>query len=478
MAVAAVVAFAANGAAAQSGEPIKIGFSMAMTGGLGPNGKSALLAQKIWEEDVNAKGGLLGRPVKLIYYDDQSNPATVPGIYTKLLDVDKVDLVIGPYATAQIAPAMPIVIQRNKLFIGLLGLAVNSEFNYPKYFVMIPSGPDPKIAFTKGFFDAAMAQTPKPTTVAIVAADQEFSKNASDGARENAKKAGLKVVYDKSYPPSTTDFAPIVRAIQATNPDLVVLCSYPPDSVGLVRSINEIGFKPKMIGGAMVGPQATALKTQLGPALNGFVNYDFWLPVPKMMFPGVEALIKKYQARAPAEGVDLLGYYMAPWGYAQLQVLAQAIEATKGLEDKKLADFIRANSFKTVLGDVRFGKNGEWAESRVLQVQFHDIKGNDVEQFRTMGTQTLLTPEAYNSGHVIYPARKGEVRRGHAQKEAVMRAALRPSFAPRSGWRRASFIYRPVSPRMPRPREALARVRRRSDSPRLVALSPCSLRSS
>jgi branched-chain amino acid transport system substrate-binding protein len=408
LAVAAVVACAADGAAAQSGEPIKIGFSMAMTGGLAANGKSALLAQKIWEEDINAKGGLLGRPIKLIFYDDQSNPATVPGIYTKLLDVDKVDLLIGPYATAQIAPAMPIVIQRNKLFIGLLGLAVNTEFNYANYFAMIPSGPDPKPSFTKGFFDTAMAQTPKPQSVAIVAADQEFSRNASDGARENAKKAGLKIVYDKSYPPSTTDFAPIVRAIQATNPDLVVLCSYPPDSVGLVRSINEIGFKPKMVGGAMVGPQATALKTQLGPALNGFVNYDFWLPVPKMMFPGVEALIKKYQARAPAEGVDLLGYYMAPWGYAQLQVLQQAIEATKSLEDKKLADFIRANSFKTVLGDVRFGKNGEWAESRVLQVQFHDVKGNDVEQFRTMGTQTLLTPEAYNSGNVIFPFEKAK----------------------------------------------------------------------
>ncbi len=75
--------------------PIKIGSSMAMTGGLGPNGKSALLAQKIWEEDINAKGGLLGRPVKLVYYDDQTNPSTVPGIYSKLLDVDKVDLIIG-----------------------------------------------------------------------------------------------------------------------------------------------------------------------------------------------------------------------------------------------------------------------------------------------------------------------------------------------------------------------------------------------
>src|SRR5438046_8230545 len=98
--LAACAAFAwIGGAAGQSKEPIKIGYSMALTGGLAPNGKSALLAQKIWEEDVNAKGGLLGRPVKLIYYDDKSSPAEVPAIYTKLLDVDKVDLVIGPYAT-------------------------------------------------------------------------------------------------------------------------------------------------------------------------------------------------------------------------------------------------------------------------------------------------------------------------------------------------------------------------------------------
>jgi branched-chain amino acid transport system substrate-binding protein len=388
---------------AQSGEAIKIGFSMALTGGLAPNGKSALLAQKIWEEDINAKGGLLGRPVKLIYYDDKSSPAEVPSIYTKLLDIDKADLIIGPYATAMIAPAMPIVIQRKKTFIGLLGLAVNTEFNYPNYFAMIPSGPDAKPAFTKAFFDVAMAQDTKPQTVAIVAADQEFSRNAADGARENAQKLKLKIVYDKTYPPSTTDFAPIVRAIQATNPDLLVICSYPPDSVGMVRAINEIGFKPKMIGGGMVGLQATAIKTQLGPLLNGFTNYDFWLPVPKMDFPGVADLIKRYQARAAAEGVDPLGYYMAPWGYAQLQVLQQAVEGTKSLDDAKLGDYIRGNTFKTVVGDVKFGAKGEWAESRVLQVQFQHIKGNDVGQFKDISTQVVVSPAQYESGKVIYP---------------------------------------------------------------------------
>ncbi|MDO8533778.1 MAG: amino acid ABC transporter substrate-binding protein [Xanthobacteraceae bacterium] len=395
-------------AQAPSGNPIKIGYSMAMTGGLGPNGKSALLAQKIWEEDTNAKGGLLGRPVKLIYYDDQTNPSTVPGIYTKLIDVDKVDLIIGGYGTNMLAPAMPVVMQKGKVFIGLLGLGVNTEFKYPKYFVMIPSGPDPKPSFTKGFFDTAVAQNPKPKTVAIVAADAEFSVNASDGARTNAKAAGIEIVYDKRYPPTTTDFAPIVRAIQATNPDLVVICSYPPDSVGMVRAVNEVGFKPKMIGGAMVGLQNTAIKTSLGPLLNGFTNYDFWLPVPKLIFPGVADFMNKYQARAAAEGVDPLGYYMAPQAYSQLQVLQQAVEGTKSLNDDKIADYIRTSTFKTVLGDVKFDKSGEWAQSRVLQVQFQNVKGNDAAQFKEMGTQIVLTPTEYSSGKVIYPYDKAK----------------------------------------------------------------------
>src|SRR6184192_1990287 len=105
-------------AAAQSGQPIRIGYSMSLTGGLAPNGKSALLAQQIWEEDTNAKGGMLGRSVKLIYYDDKSSPSEIPSIYTKLLDIDKVDLIIGAYGTALTAPAMPIVIQRKKTFVG------------------------------------------------------------------------------------------------------------------------------------------------------------------------------------------------------------------------------------------------------------------------------------------------------------------------------------------------------------------------
>ena len=199
-----------------------------------------------------------------------------------------------------------------------------------------------------------------------------------------------------------------MRAIQATNPDVVVVCSYPPDSVGIVRAVNEIGFKPKMIGGAMVGLQATAIKTQLGPLLNGWTNYDFWLPVPKMHFAGVDELMKTYQSKAQAEGVDPLGYYMAPWAYAQLQVLQQAVEATKSLDDAKLAEHIRTHTFTTVVGDVKFGAKGEWAQSRVLQVQFQNVKSGDVDQFRDVSTQVVVAPAADESGKLIYPYEKAK----------------------------------------------------------------------
>jgi len=399
-----------NGAAAQSGDPIKIGFSMALTGPLAANGKQALLGMKIWEEEINAKGGLLGRPVKLIYYDDQSNPSTVPGIYTKLMDVDKADIVVGPYATNMMAPAMPVVMQKGKVFLTLFGLDVNHEFQYPKYFSMLPTGLDTKTSFTDGFFQVAAAQNPKPTTVGLVAADAEFSNNACEGARENAKKYGFKVAYDKTYPPSTTDFTPIVRAVQAANPDIVVVCSYPLDSVGMLKAVNEVGYKPKMIGGAMVGLQATAFKNQLGPLLNGIVNYETWVPDQKMTFPGTDDFFKKYQARAGAEGVDPLGYYLGGWGYADLQVIGEAIAATKSLNDDKLAEYLSKTSFPTIMGNIKFGKGGEWEKGRMLQVQYHDIKpGAGLDTWRGMDYQIVLTPSDYKTGNVIYPYEKAKM---------------------------------------------------------------------
>jgi branched-chain amino acid transport system substrate-binding protein len=409
LALAAGAMFVVSGAQAQDKQPIKIGFGQSLTGFLSPNGKQALLGAEIWRDRVNKAGGLLGRQVELVYYDDKSSPQEVPGIYTKLLDVDKVDLVVSGYATNQVAPAMPVIVRKNKTFISLFALDVNAQFKYPRYFSVLPTGPETKTSFTEGFFAVAAQQNPKPKTVAMAFADAEFSVNACDGARENAKKGGYTIVYDKSYPPppKTTDFTPVVRALQAANADLVIICSYPADSVGIVEAANEIGLKPKMFGGAMVGLQALVFKNKLKAKLNGIVNYETWVPDKKQMYEGTEAFFKEYQEKAKAAGVDPLGYYLGGWGYAQFQILEQAIKGANSIDDEKLAAYLMKGTFKTVMGTIKFGAKGEWAEGKMLQVQYHDITdASDLETWRGMTYQTVLTPGNLKTGSVIYPYEK------------------------------------------------------------------------
>ena len=395
-------------ALAQSNGPIKIGFSLALTGPLAPNGKQALLGAKIWQEEINAKGGLLGRKVEFVNYDDQSNPANIPGIYTKLLDIDKVDLVNGPYGTNLVAPAIPIVMQKGKVLIGLFALDGNKEFHYSRYFSMISAGPNPSRSFTDGYFEVAAQQKPKPETVALVAEDAEFARNACEGARENTKTYGFKIIYDKTFPPGTTDFSPIIRAVQAANADLVVVCSYPLSSVGILQAANELKFTPKMLGGAMVGLQSTVFKEKLKTKLNGIVNYETWVPSERLMAPAA-AFFKIYQERAKAEGIDPLGYYLGGWGYAYFQLLGEAVEGAKTLNDEKLAAYMHSHEFKTIMGDVKFGEFGEWTKQASLQVQYHGITdAANLETWRGMSYQTVLTPADQKTGSLIYPYEKAK----------------------------------------------------------------------
>jgi len=386
----------------RAAEPIKVGFSTALTGAVSPNGKQILLALQIWRDDVNAKGGLLGRPVELVYYDDQSAPANVPGIYSKLVDVDKIDLLIGPYATNMIAAAMPTIMEKKMTTIGMMGIAVNRQFHYPRYFSMLPTGPEGILGFSKGFFELAMAQEPKPTTVAIVAADAEFGRAASDGARENVKANGLKVVYDQFYPPTTMEFTSVMRAVQAAKPDLVFVASYPPDTVGIVRAAHEIDLDAKMFGGAMIGLLSTNIKVQLGPLLNGIVNHEDFVPSPTFNFPGLKELLDKYQQLAIGQGVDPLGYGFAPFAYAAGQVIATAVANTDSLDHDKIATYIHGHTFKTVAGDIAFGEDGEWAEARMVFTQFRNVTGNDINQFRDTTRDAILWPAKYKTGELIY----------------------------------------------------------------------------
>jgi branched-chain amino acid transport system substrate-binding protein len=338
-----------------------------------------------------------------VIYDDQSTPANVPGIYTKLMTVDKVDLLLGPYGTNFVAPAMPTIIQNNKMTISFTAIGINDKFHYPKYFSMVSTGPEGVDSFSIGFFDMAAAQKPKPQTVAILAADAEFAQSAAQGARDQIKKHGFKLVYDKSYPPSTTDFGPVVRAVQATNPDIVFIGAYPPDNVGIIRAANEVGLSPKMMGGAMIGMLVTPIKVQLGPTANGLITGENFPAAAGQKIPGAAEFLKRYSEKATAAHIDPLGFAWGPFAYSAGQTLAQAVAATKSLDHEKLAAYMHKATFKTVSGEFSFGKDGEWSKSRMDWTQVQNAKPNDLDQFRTGAAQPIVWPLDQATGKVIYP---------------------------------------------------------------------------
>ncbi len=390
--------------AAKAADPIRIGLSVSLTGAVAPIGKQVLSALQIWRDDTNAKGGLLGRPIELVFYDDQSNPANVPGLYTKLIQVDKVDLLIGPYATNMVAPAIPVLMQFHKTTIGILANAANSKFHYDQYFSMLPTGPEPQKAFAYGFFQLAAAQNPRPKTVAIIAADAEFAQNAADGARQTIKEmGGFETVMDQKYPPTTTDYAPVMRAAQALNPDIVFVAAYPPDTVGIIRAANEVGLAPKMFGGAFIGLLVTPIKAQLGPLMNGIVNNEVFLPAKSLVFPGTNEVLAKYQDAAKSQGIDPMGWAFVPIAYSAGQTLAQAVEATKGTDQVAIAAWLRSHTVHTVVGDITFGKDGEWAKSRVFFTQFQNLAGNSLDNFRDTTHEVVVWPDEYKTGNMIYP---------------------------------------------------------------------------
>jgi branched-chain amino acid transport system substrate-binding protein len=398
---AAAMVLAMTSVASAEEPPIKIGMSMPQTGGLAGGGKASLLGIEIWRDDVNAKGGLLGRKVELVVYDDKSSASETPALYAKLLDVDKVDLLFAPYATVPTAPIMPLVKQRGMLLMGNFSFQVNSKVHHDMWFNNAPWGPAD--SWASGFL--TLGQKAGGRTVAILSADQEFAQNIATTARDVAKRLNLPVVFDQAYPPSTAEFSSIIRALNAAKPDIVFVASYPPDSAGILRAVNEIGVgdNVKIFGGAMVGLQFGAVMENLGSLLNGVVNFNTWLPEPSMYFDGTKDFFEKYKKRAVEAKVDPLGYYLAPYGYAMGQTIEEAVNATKSLDQKTLAKYLRENTHKTIVGPIAYAEDGEWKESATLEAQFRGVKDKNMDQFRSAGRQVILFPDRLKTGDLITP---------------------------------------------------------------------------
>src|ERR1700710_3149181 len=363
--------FGLTSAALAQQPPIKIGMSMAQTGGLAGGGKASLLGIEIWLDDVNARGGLLGRKVELVVYDDKSSASETPAIYSKLLDVDKVDLLFAPYATVPTAPIMPLVKQRSLLLIGNFSFQVNSKVGHDMWFNNAPWGPAD--SWASSFL--GLGQQAGGKTVALLTADQEFAQNLALTAREVAKQRNMPVVFDQAYPPNTAEFSSIIRALKAAKPDVVYVSSYPPDSAGILRAVNEIGIgdNVKVFGGGMGGLQFGAVMENMGSLLNGVVNYNSWLPEPKMYYEGTKEFFDKYTKRAVEAKVDPLGYYLAPFGYASGQLVEAAVKAVGSLDQKAIAKYLHEHEMQTIVGPMTFRPDRERKQNPLPQPQFRGV---------------------------------------------------------------------------------------------------------
>jgi branched-chain amino acid transport system substrate-binding protein len=296
---------------------------------------------------------------------------------------------------------MPFVKQRQLLLIGNFSFQVNAKVGHDMWFNVAPWGPAD--SWASAFID--LGQKAGAKNIAVLAADQEFAQNVAKAAKDVATKRSLPIVFEQNYPPTTVEFASIIRSLKASKADMVYVASYPPDSAGILRAINEIGIGDgvKIFGGGMVGLQFTAVMENLGSLVNGVVNYNTWLPEKPMYFEGTAEFFDKYQKRAVEAKVDPLGYYLAPFGYAQGQMLEQAVNATKSLDHKALAKYIRETELKTIVGPMTFSADGERKETATLMAQFRGVTDKNMEQFRTSGKQVILSPEKLKSGDMIAP---------------------------------------------------------------------------
>lgn len=383
-------------------QPIKIGTSISLTGPLSGT-KNALTGYQLWRDDVNAAGGLLGRPVELVTYDDQSSPAQIPSIYSKLVDIDRVDLLISPYGAVLSAPVMPFVKQRDLFLVGMFALAGNDRVRHDKYFHACPWGPNSQVNWARGFFDIARAAG--CTKVAIMAADIEFAKISAAGGKAIAEEYRMSVVYDQSYPPNQTDFSGILRNIRAAQPEAVFVCSYPPDSTALIRGLSEVGIgdSVKVFGGSMIGLQYASLLQSIGPALNGIVNLHLYVPEPTMRNATIDRFLARYEPIAREQQLDALGHYVPPFCYAAGQIIEAGVKGARSLDHAQISRYLHANPVETIVGRAAFNDIGDWTEKRVLMVQFRGIRGRDVEQFRQPGRQVILDPPSLRTGELVAP---------------------------------------------------------------------------
>jgi branched-chain amino acid transport system substrate-binding protein len=383
-----VAAFAATVVAAPSGPPIRIGGTLALTGPLAPTALLHKIAGEIYVEELNKGNGLLGRPVEWVLLDDQSKPDVTRSLYEKLITVDKVDLLMGPYATSGILAAMGVAQRYQKVFVhhsfGMPHLA-----KYEMHFPTAAFGPEPNVTLPTTVFNALAATSNPPKTVAIVTSKFPSAQFQSNGAREVAEKRGLKVVLYLEYEFGTRDFGAIAARIKDAKPDLLWVGSLGLDSNQILEAMKKLDYTPPRHFHLFPAPGPLALAPEGKLALSSTVFEEH---PPFTNNPGAARLVPLYRERATKANVPYP--YLdtqAAGSFAAWQILDAAVTATKSLDDKVLGQWLRANRVPTIIGTLRFDGPNNYGDDLFKVKQVVDGKWVVVwpREFAPPGTRLL-----------------------------------------------------------------------------------------
>jgi len=357
---------AAKGATA--GAPIRIGGTLALTGPLASTGIVHQLVADIFVGEANKKDGLLGRPIEYVVKDDQSKPDLARTLYEQLITVDKVDLLMGPYATGAILSAMGVAQRYNKML-------VHHTFGIPnlaKYDMQFPTwslGPDPATTFPNTLLDA-LAATPKPPkTIAVVTSKFPSVHFMSLGAREVAKKRGLTELLFLEWEFGNRDYGPIAARVKDAKPDFVWVGAIGLEGNQLLEAMKKIDYSPPLHFHMYPapGPMIAAPEAKGALAATIFEEHP-----PFTGNPGAAEFVKLFNERAAKAGLAYTGVEtQAASSYTAWQVLTAAVTATKGLDDKACADWLKKNKVDTIQGKLRFDGPSNYGDDlmRVKQVQ-------------------------------------------------------------------------------------------------------------
>jgi branched-chain amino acid transport system substrate-binding protein len=376
-----VIVFALAGrvaAAATETQPIRVGVTVSLTGELAAPGTEQLHGMRMWVEDLNGRGELLGRPVELMYYDDQSDPATSARLYEKLIAEDKVDLLLGPYSSDLTLKASTVAEQHE---FPMVATGAASTRIWSRGYDNIFGVDAPANSYMDLVIDSAHRVGLR--RVALIYADTEFTREVAEGVRGRVRDLGMEIVFDERYPPGTTDFEPAVHGMRVADPDFVIGATYFDGSVAIMRAAKRIQLSPKAFV-FTVGPALEAFGQALGTDAEGVMGVVSWLRSVRQ--PGAQDFSFRFKQKY---GYDASQY--AVYGYGAGQVLEAAVRLAGGLDKDAVREQLSEMIFRSLLGRYRVDETGKQVAKYIYVMQWRD------------GQRRLVLPKDLREYPIEYP---------------------------------------------------------------------------